>query len=379
MRILSAVWIARVPVMAFMIIGIFWGTFAAAVPDLKAGLGVGDAAFGFLLLANGTGLLAAMVIAPMMDRRLGARGLQVSAFAFALFVLFPGIAPAPVSFAMAMAMLGFFSGLCDILMNARVSELEAAHARPLMNSSHAMFSVAYAAAAFWTGLLRDAGQPPLAALIVAALCCFALATRLYAPPRPHEEPADAPKAVLPWRIVLVCGAIVLVAFMAEATVETWSAIHIERTLGGDPLAGSLGPVMLGLTMALGRFGGQGLTERFRDERVIIAATLLTAAGALIAALAPSPGYAYLGFGLFGLGVSVIGPLGIALAGRMVPPAFRTEAISKAAVMGFSGFFIAPLLMGGLSEIASLRVAYACVAAMVMTGLIWVWVLKRLTR
>jgi hypothetical protein len=59
--------------------------------------------------------------------------------------------------------------------------------------------------------------------------------------------------------------------------------------------------------------------------------------------------AYLGFGLFGLGVSVIGPMGLALVGKMVAPHFRTEAISRAAVMGFSGFFFAPVLMGLVSQ------------------------------
>ncbi|MEM6820681.1 MAG: hypothetical protein AAF558_01895, partial [Verrucomicrobiota bacterium] len=120
-------------------------------PDLKAGLGVNDAMFGLLLLANGTGLVTAMWAAPYIDRWLGARSLQAVVALFALLLPLPGLVGTPWAFAAVMACVGFFSGLCDILMNARVSELEASHRRPLMNSSHGMFSVAYAAAAFWTG------------------------------------------------------------------------------------------------------------------------------------------------------------------------------------------------------------------------------------
>ncbi|MEM6727721.1 MAG: MFS transporter [Pseudomonadota bacterium] len=378
MRILSALWIARVPAAAFVVIGLFWGTFAAAVPDIKASLGVNDAIFGLLLLANGTGLVTAMWVAPHIDRRLGERGLQASCASFGALVILPGLISHPIVFVVAMACLGFFSGLCDILMNARVSELEARHRRPLMNSSHAMFSVAYAAAAFWTGLFRDGGFGPAAPLALTSLLILLIATRLRAPVQDIEG-AEIEAGRLPWAIVLTCGAIVLVAFMTEATVETWSALHIERTLGGDPLAGALGPVMLGLTMAVGRFAGQGISERFEDTRVIIAASCLTFTGALIAALAPSPAVAYLGFGILGLGVSVIGPLGIALAGRSVAPRHRTEAISKAAVMGFSGFFIAPLLVGMVSQVAGLRAAYIVVGGLILTAVVWVAVLRRLER
>ncbi|MEO0677797.1 MAG: MFS transporter [Pseudomonadota bacterium] len=380
MRVLSAIWIARVPCLAFVVIGLFWGSFAASVPDLKARLGVGDAVFGLLLVANGVGLVAAMWAAPVLDRWLSARSLQAVVACFACAIALPAFASTPGIFLASMVCVGFFSGLSDILMNARVSELEASHARPLMNSAHGMFSVAYAVAALYTGFFRDAAQPPEVTLLFTATLCLLIATRLYAPIGTAEDDSVAGELppTFPWRIVLMSGAIVLVAFMSEATVETWSALHIERTLGGDPLAGAIGPLMLGLTMAVGRFSGQAVSERFADHQVIIAASLLSASGAVIAALAPSPAWAYLGFGTFGLGVSVIGPLGIALAGRLVRPRFRTEAISKTAVMGFSGFFIAPVFMGGVSEVAGLRVAYLGVACLVLMAIVLVISLRRIT-
>ena len=77
----------------------------------------------------------------------------------------------------------------------------------------------------------------------------------------------------------------LIAFMTEATVETWSAIHIERTLQGRAAEGALGPAMLGVTMALGRFFGQSVSQTFSETKVIIFATLVTAFVAILAALA----------------------------------------------------------------------------------------------
>ena len=86
--------------------------------------------------------------------------------------------------------------------------------------------------------------------------------------------------------------------------------------------------------------------------------------------------AYLGWGLFGLGVSVIGPMGLALVGKMVAPHFRTEAISRAAVMGFSGFFFAPVLMGLVSQEWGLRWAFTMVAALVALSIPLALVLAR---
>ena len=260
-------------------------------------------------------------------------------------------------------------------MNARVSELEAKHGRTLMNVSHGIFSLGYASAAFLTGLSRDAGNGPWVALGVAAVVSMVLATRTRMAPAVVEDD-DSVAAGFPWGLVALCGGIVFVAFMTEGTVETWSALHIERTLGGDALAGALGPTMLGLTMAIGRIGGQGLSDRFDDRRVIVVASLLAASGAAIASIAPTPGVAYLGFAIFGLGVSVIGPLGLAITGRVVPPRHRTPAIARAAVMGFSGFFVAPLLMGGVSELYGLRAAYAIVALIGLSTLPLLWVLRR---
>ncbi|MEM6275529.1 MAG: MFS transporter [Pseudomonadota bacterium] len=375
MSTLSALYLARVPAIAFFVLGCFWGTFAASVPDIKGALGVNDAVFGFLLLGNPIGLVTAMWLAPRLDARLRHRALQAVTAAFVCCFVIPGLAPTPMAFACGIVVLGVTSGLTDVIMNARVSELEAKHKRTLMNVSHGMFSVAYAISALVTGFLRDAGQPPVVALGIAAVTGLALSTLLRTETADvGEETSDA--SGMPWGIVILCGLIVLAAFLTEGTVETWSALHIERTLGGDPLAGALGPVMLGVTMAIGRIGGQGLSDRFDDGKVIIWATLLTSVGAFIGAWAPTPGWAYLGFGVLGLGVSVIGPLGLALVGRMVPPRHRTDAIAKVAVMGFSGFFIAPVLMGSISELTSLRVSYTVVAVGVLGTIFLVLRLRR---
>lgn len=367
MSILNALYVSRRPAAAFVVVGLFWGCFAAYVPVIKAQLDVNDAVFGLLLLGSAMGLVSSMWLAPKADKVLGGRSMQLGVVLLAVAWLLPPLMTVPVLFAVTLMFVGMSSGLLDVVMNARVSELEAAHNRPLMNANHGMFSVAYAVSATLTGLAREGGLPPV--LVFAG---FGVASILMVPLIYMDvdvtEPEDGVQAKYPLWPVLVSGAIVLAAFMSEATVEAWSALHIERTLNGGAAEGALGPAMLGVTMAIGRFSGQAVSERMRDTNVIVGAACMTALGAVIAALAAAPVWAYLGFGILGLGVSVIGPLGLAIVGRIVPAHLRTDAISKAAVMGFSGFFFAPVIMGVVSEAFGLRVAFACVAGLILLAI-----------
>ncbi|WP_210526533.1 MFS transporter [Rubellimicrobium arenae] len=364
MSVLTAVRLSARPSAAFASLGLFWGCWAAYVPVVKAGLGVSDGTFGLLLLGSACGLVSAMWIAPRTDRALGARAMQVLALAFAVAWVLPTMAPGALPFFLALVVVGLCSGLLDVTMNSRVSELEAAHGRSLMNGAHGMFSVGYTVGALFAGFAREGGLPPFLALAcVAGFVILVLVPLMRQEPHVVPHPA-AGRGDYPLVPILLCGGVVMAAFMTEAATEAWSALHVERTLGGRAAEGALGPAMLGITMSIGRFGGQVVAERLREVGVVVGASALAALGALVAAWAPGPLVAYLGFGMFGLGVSVIGPMGLALVGKMVPAHFRTEAISRAAVMGFSGFFFAPVIMGLVSQGFGLRWAFTCVAVLV---------------
>ncbi|MEM6307227.1 MAG: MFS transporter [Pseudomonadota bacterium] len=375
MSIVSALRLSRVPMLGFIAIGLFWGSFAAAVPDIKANLGVGDRIFGLAMLMNAAGLVIAMYLAPTIDYLLGRRSLQVSAVLFACVMPIPVLVDDIRMFAFGMAALGFGSGLLDVLINTRVSELEARHSRPLMNANHGMFSVAYAIIAFAMGLVRDSGGAPLGVFLTASAIVLAFAILMPMIPDFGDYDDDNSSGRLSL-VVYVCGIIVLIAFMSEATVETWSALHIERTLGGNPAEGALGPALLGLTMAIGRFSGQAVSERFSDISVLVVTTIMAAVGCTVAALAPTTLWAYVGFGILGLGVSVIGPIGLGLVGKFVTPAQRSNAISKASIIGFSGFFVAPALMGAVSEVFDLRIAYLCFTGLLLLMFPLIWAVAR---
>ena len=358
MKVLNALILTRKPSISFVSLGLFWGCFAAYVPDLKMKIDVNDITFGLLLMCNAFGLVVSMWLAPKLDRILGNRGLQLSTALLGVVFFLPGFAFDAFTFGLSMTIVGAAHGVAEVIMNTRVSELEQLHKRPLMNASHGMFSLSYAAGAIASGFARQAHIDAGTTFLIVGFLILVMSTflKINILKKSIGQPEFFNYPVWP---ILICGSIVMVAFMTEATVEAWSAIHIERTLEGKATQGALGPAMLGITMAIGRFLGQSVSEAFSEYRLIIGATIVTAVGAIIVAWAPTPVWAYFGFGTLGLGVSVIGPTGLALVGKYVPDHFRTEAISRVALMGFAGFFLAPALMGIISELQGLRIAFLC--------------------
>ena len=348
---------------AFVLIGLFWGAFGAYAPWIKAQAGLDDGQFGLGLLCGAAGSVAAMWIAPRVDRALGARAVSVSAALVALAFVLPGLANGWLLFAIAMVLAMGTSGLLDVIINSRLSGLEAHSGRSLMNLNHALFSFAYAGSALVAGLLREADVPPLYCFL--GIGCVALLTGLRnVPMEPPEDGTQETNLTLPKALLVCAGLVTLVGFMAEQATEGWSALHLERSLGVGAAEGAMGPAILGLTMGIGRLGGQFLTRIMSEARALQGAGALAALGAISAAWAPNVALAYLGFALLGFGVSIIAPMTLAWVGKAVSTRQRPEAISKVVLVGYTGFFLGPPLMGFLAAAFGLPVAFT-----VMGGLL----------
>ncbi len=92
MSIPHALRLSRAPAAALMAVGVVWGGFAALVPDIKAGVGASDAAFGAALLMSAVGGMLAMWAAPWAGRRLGRLALPLLGAVACVTVMMPAFA-----------------------------------------------------------------------------------------------------------------------------------------------------------------------------------------------------------------------------------------------------------------------------------------------
>ena len=360
---------ARAPAMVFFAMGILWGGFAAALPDLKSMLGVDESQLGLLLFMTPISAVVAMLLAPGIGAALGRVALPVAAGLMALAFALPGQTASLVLFPLAMLACGATTGLTDVLMNARVAALETERKLHLMNLCHAAYSFGYAGGAIGTGAMRQAAWPPSAVMAVLALAALAFALASWERDgtiRGLARPKGAGGAGL-GIVPLIGGGIVLIAFMTENAAENWSALHIEKTLGGSPGQGAMGPATLALTMGLARLVGQGLAGRIPGAVLLGFGAAISAAGVLVAAFATSPGMSYAGFVVMGIGSSVIAPTAFSLVGQAAREGARARAVARATLYGYFGYFFGPPTFGFIAGHIGLRFAF--VAAAVLLALV----------
>lgn len=371
MSVSSTLTAARAPFAAFAAMGVLWGTFAAVLPDLKAQLDATESELGLLILPTPLAAVAAMLLAPMIGAALGRVALPIATALMAAAFALPGQAAQIWLFPLAMMACGGATGLTDVLMNARVAALENERGLHLMNLCHAAYSFGYAGGALATGAMRGAGWSPGWVMGTTALLAGILALMaLEEDGTIHglRKPKDGTSGRL-GLIPIIGGGIVLIAFLTENAAENWSALHIEKTLGGSPEEGAMGPAALALTMGFARLAGQGVITRVNPFRLLMGGAIISSLGALGAALATTPMMAYAGFIIMGIGSSVIAPTAFSLVGRLADPTARARAVARATLLGYFGYFFGPPSLGFIAGAFGLRFAFVFAATMLLAVLV----------
>jgi MFS family permease len=142
----------------------------------------------------------------------------------------------------------------------------------------------------------------------------------------------------------------------------WSALHLHESLDASEGTAAFGFTVFSMTMLTGRFLGDRIVAIFGDVKVITWCSGAAAAGYLAGILIDTVWSVIVGYGVIGLGLSVVIPLVYRAAGNAkgIP---RGRAVASVATIGYSGFLAAPPVLGLLAEVASLQ------AAMIVIGVL----------
>lgn len=346
---------------AFGVFGAFWGAWSACLPALRGQVQASDGELG---LALGAIALAAVPMMPLagrlVDRYGAARVLPASLLLFAAVVPLPALTHSLDALVVALALLGLATGALDVAANTAAAAWERVEAGRVMSVAHGAFSVGVLVGSASAGLARQGGAGPLPVLSGAAAVVLLAGTTQPAYRRPSGEGASAPGGRLPWVLVGI-GLLTAGAFLSEDAIQSWSALHLERGLGAGPAVSGLGPAVFAGAMAAGRFRGGALSHRVRDSRLLGAAGLLLAAGAVVVAVAPYPGVALLGLAVAGTGTSVLAPVLYSAVGRRAAAGRQGADLAAVSALGYAGFVAGPPLVGALSAATSLPVALGSLA------------------
>ena len=359
----------RRAIAGFAAFGLFWGAWGAVLPAVREAAGVTDGELGAALLMVGLGALLSMRLTGFLIDRYGGVVLPVAMLLFGLCGVLPALSGSAIALGGALFLLGAASGATDVAINTAGSNAEALTSRPLMNLAHGLFSVAVVVASLATAGMRAVGAGALpvlggvfvltAVVTVTALVPGARSPVIRAGRRTPRRKFRAEPALL------IFGGVCALAYVVENAWQSWSAVHLDTTLGAAPALASSAPAVFAAAAATGRISGNALLRRVQPIRLLMIGAVVAAAGTLLAATAGSAWVALAGIGVAGLGTSVCAPTIIGIAGTWAGPDRRAGAISTVTTIAYLGFLLGPAAVGVVSAVWSLPAALGAVAVLAL--------------
>ena len=345
----------------FFLNGAVLASWAVHIPAVKAQHRLGDGGLGLVLLSMAVGSVVALPLAAWLIGRRGSRWMTaVAATAFCLALPLPLLCPSVWALVVALGLFGAFNAMLDVAMNAQAVDLEREYGRPILSAFHGLFSAggvagamgATAAMSLGTGALWHVGGTSAGAVVTVAIASRQLRSAL---PRENATPVFArPPAAL-----LGLGALTFCALLAEGAMADWSAVYLRDSLDTTAALAAGGFAAFSLTMAAGRFCGDGLTRRLGPAAALGGSAAIGASGLGLALLVGDPLAAILGFGLVGLGIANAVPILFGAAAR-VPGVLPGTALAAVATTGYTGLLAGPPLIGLAAEVAGLPAALGLV-------------------
>jgi MFS family permease len=410
--------------MLFLTNGAVFANLLPRYPQLKAELGLSNAALGtaiaaFPLGALIAGLAAGSLIHRFRSSRVGVLGTVLTALA----ILAAALAANWWMLAAALFIGGALDALVDVAQNAHGLRVQRRYGRSILNSFHALWSVGAVIGGLMGSAAAGLDLPLVLHLGVSGALFSAVAVVCYrfmlpgpesserdpggpvdasaGPERSDAEHGDSEPAGtapagtrrtssdsdrdrgddsnrtdtrrrLPSGTVvtlLALGVIACCGTVTEDAGASWGALYLSGELGAAAATAGLAFVALQGMQFVGRLLGDRLVDRFGQRAVARFGGTIAAVGMGIALGFPSTPLTVVGFGAAGLGVATLVPAAMHAADELpgLPPGAGLTVVTWLLRVGF---LLSPPVVGVLADASSLRVGLLLVpiAGVAVVGL-----------
>jgi MFS family permease len=360
----------------FAIMGVASMGWVARIPEIKDANGLSNAQFGLVLLASSLGSIVGAQLTGRLVHTFGSRKvLFVSSILLPAGLCAIGFSTEPIFLACALFLMGFGYSGTDVSLNTQAVAIEKILNARSMSSFHAMWSVGAFITTVLGGSIARVVSPQINLSAVAALCVLAFTLcvyRLLPSDLDGHKGDDETTAKIPlfgksvtslWFI----GFGLLAALIAEGSASDWGALLLRDDMGIGKGVNATAYASFALAMITARFLGDRALDHFGPARLVRMCGYFGASGwaASIAIAVPlsdsHPLIALMiiniGFVIAGLAIGPMFPAFI-LAASAIPGIAPSVSSARAFVIGLSGFFIGPSIIGFLAEGTSISVAMA---------------------
>jgi MFS family permease len=339
------------------------------LPEIKAEVGLTNAALGLALAAAPLGSITAVPLTGRAIARFGSAQVAVVAgLCLGLTLPLIGLAPVWAALAAVYLALGASDGVMDAAMNAHALRVQRAYGRSLISGFHGMWSAGAAAGAALGTTAAALGVPlpaQLAGVSAVVLVSVGLA-RLWrlpgrdpvdltadtldtldtlAPQHREERPTGVLRAVRPLAWVAVLS---VLAGIPEDVANTWSTLYYTENRGAAAGLAGLGFTVFATSMLISRFTADRLLDRVGQVRVAQAGGALAALGYVVVLAAPTLPISVAGFALVGLGIAPAFPTLFHASGHW--PGVRSgDGVTVVSWVARLGFLVTPPTVGLVAD------------------------------
>ncbi|MEV4002002.1 MFS transporter [Actinomadura sp. NPDC049753] len=362
---------------AFAVQGLCFASLVTQVPKMQESHHLSDATLSLVLLMVPLVAGVGSVASGALFQRLGsAPVLRVSQPAVAVTIALIGLTgDNDLALYVTVAAFGLFVGAVDASMNAQAIAVERRYGISLITGFYAVWSVAGILGGLWASLANKVDLSLFAGFAIAAAvgvaASLATAGRLYRRAEEGDGPtAEELKAAgrsVPWRPILVVGAAMAVAYLADSAISSYGAKYLDDELSASDWVAPLGYVAYQVTMVVSRAVADLAVRRSGAVRVVRIGGLVGILGMAGVVAAPNAAVAIAAFALAGLGLSVIAPVSFSAAGRVDPTGLGV-AVARVNIFNYVGFVLGAAVVGAIAPLSTdhgLRIAFIVPTALIL--------------
>jgi fucose permease len=305
-----------------------------------------------------------LFIAGRIVGRLGAR--KASALAALMMSLALGVVleyPSVAALLPAMLIFGASMSLFDVSVNTEGSELESLGGGAIMSNLHGMFSLGGMTGAALASYMFSVGVAPRLQLFGVcsgiAITAFIASRGMLETHAASSDGTEMAHFAWPKGLLLIIGLLIFVGMTAEGAMYDWSVLYLKQDVRMPQAEAALGYAAFSAAMAVSRFGGDVLRLRYSERALLRFGASVATVAMTVVLISANSWVALIGFALVGAGLAPVAPILFNAATR-VRGVSRAGAISSVTSIGYSGFMIAPPLIGSIATATSLTMALGVV-------------------
>lgn len=345
------------PAWVFASLNILFGTWAIYIPTVKQNLGIDKSELGIAIFFLSLGVFTIFPLAAKIINKVGVgKATWYGVLLVCISGVLPLLAPNYYSLMAALFFFGMTHGFTDIAMNTLVTEIEKEDKQNFMSAAHGFFSLGGVFAGLGSFLIVLLNNPVLHMALAIALVLF-INLILY---KNYAHMVAAPVQKEPFSLklfkpLLIIGIVSFMVMGGEGAIIDWSGLFLKEVSFAPEALWGLGFLAFSITMTTGRFLGDSFSQKLGSVKIVALGSAIAILGYL-AVLTSQIYVSIFGFGLIGLGFSVIVPELFRIGGN-VKGIESSQGVAFIAGTGYLGFLTAPPILGFLADSATLKLSF----------------------